>query len=284
MKHFKGDPSRFIIKYAAGKVKKSGLGLSFFYLAYKTNVVAIPATTIDSNFIFNEVTKNYQQITLQGHFTYQIEDPLKMASILNFSIDPEKGTYLSEDPEKLELRIKNVVQMATRHEITRMDLEEGLAAALELADKVLDRARAASIMADMGIALLTVTFTAIKPTPEISKALEADYRESLQMKADEAIYARRAAAVEQERKIRDEEMNTEIALEEKRKNLLALQGDNDLQQAEIRAEVTTRELSPFHEFDARKLLALALRDLSGNNNIGNLTITSEILASLLEGR
>ncbi|MHA1145599.1 MAG: hypothetical protein ACTSRW_12740 [Candidatus Helarchaeota archaeon] len=70
VKYFKGDPSRYIIKYISGKKKKSGRGLSFFYFAYKTNIVSIPAMTMDSNFIFNEITNNYQGITLQGQISF----------------------------------------------------------------------------------------------------------------------------------------------------------------------------------------------------------------------
>ncbi len=281
--HFKGDPSRFIIKYSGGKVRKSGPGLSFFYLDFKTNIAAVPATTIDSNFIFNEVTKNYQNITLQGHFTYQIKDPLRMAALLNFTINPETGAYLSEDPEKLELRLRNTVQMATRHAITRMDLEEALAAALQLADTVYGRAKEASILQEMGIDLLTITFTSIKPTPEIAKALEADYREALQKKADEAIYQRRAAAVEQERAIKENELNNQIALEKKREKFIALEGANQKARAEVQKEVTELELAPYKEMDPRTLIALALQKMGQNTNIQNLTITSEILASLLGG-
>ena len=78
----------------------------------------------------------------------------------------------------------------------------------------------------MGTELLSVYFVAVKPTPEVAKALEADYRETLLRKADMAIYARRAAAVEEERKIKENELNTEITLEEQRQKLVDLQGQN----------------------------------------------------------
>ena len=76
----------------------------------------------------------------------------------------------------------------------------------------------------LGAELLNVYFISAKPTPEVAKALEADYRETLLRKADMAIYARRAAAVEEERKIKENELNTEIALEEQRRRLIDLQG------------------------------------------------------------
>ena len=49
----------------------------------------------------------------------------------------------------------------------------------------------------------------------MGKALEAEYREGLQQRADQAIYARRAAAVEQERRIKENELNTQVLLEQR---------------------------------------------------------------------
>jgi len=53
---------------------------------------------------------------------------------------------------------------------------------------------------------------AAKPTPEVAKALEAEYCETLLCEADMAISARRATAVEEEWKIKGNELNTKIAL------------------------------------------------------------------------
>ncbi len=283
VKYFKGEPAQFIIKYHGKKIKKAGRGISFFYALYKTNIVAIPTQTRDSHFIFNEVTNNYQSISLQGHYTYKIRDPKKMALLLDYSIDPNSKLYKSTDPEKLELRVTNIVQMATRSEIEKLDLENALRISMSLADTVLKKAREVEVMDEMGIELLSVTFNSIRPTPEISKALEAEFREQLQKKADEAIYARRAAAVEQERAIKENELNNQIALEKKKQTLIELEGNNLVQNAEFKAKAQELSLAPFKELSPKQLLALAMKDMANNaERIGNLTITSEILAQLLK--
>lgn len=282
VKYFKGDPSQFIIKYSSGKLRKARRGLSFFYQAYHTDIGSIPAVTIDSNFIFNEITKNYQKITLQGHCTYRITDPGKMSNLLDFTIDLKTKTYRSTDPEKLDMRIKNVIQMLTRSEILKSDLEEALTVSEELSKIVLEKTKDSELFIEMGIKVLSVTFTSISPTPEMARALEAEYREKLQKKADEAIFERRAAAVEQERKIKENELNTQITLEQKKQQLIALQGENLLRDAEYRSKAKELELAPYKDIDPNKLLALALKDLALNaKKIGNLTITSEILSQLL---
>src|SRR5262249_12919369 len=136
----------------------------------------------------------------------------------------------------------------------------------------------------LGVECLSLFFTTLKTTPELTRALEAEYREALQQRADQAIYARRAEAVEQERRIKQNELSTEVHLEQRRRELVDLQGENARAQAAFEAEALNIQLTPYRELDQRTLLALAFRDFAGNaQKIGNLTITSEIMAQLLNG-
>ena len=73
---------------------------------------------------------------------------------------------------------------------------------------------------------------AIKATPEMARALETETREKLQQDADQAIYERRNFAVEQERKIKETELNTEIAVEEKKKQIDEKKMETEIQQAD----------------------------------------------------
>jgi hypothetical protein len=59
----------------------------------------------------------------------------------------------------------------------------------------------------------------VKPTPDIARALEAEARESNLRAADDAVYARRMSAVEKERAIRQNELDTEIAVEQKKRQI-----------------------------------------------------------------
>jgi len=134
----------------------------------------------------------------------------------------------------------------------------------------------------MGIECVGLYFISIQPTPEMAKALEAEYRESLQVRADQAIYQRRALAVEQEQRIKENELNTEVMLEQRRKELVDLQGQNNLKQAEYDARASEIRLAPFMAQDPAKMVALGLRELGMNaEKIGNLTITPDLLSRIL---
>lgn len=292
---FKGQPTEYIIKYVRGREVKKGAGLAFYYFKHNTQIVAIPTISMDTNFIFNESTGNFQAVTIQGQFTYRISNPQQAATLLNFTFNPERKAYASNDPERIPQRLTNIIQMETRSEIEQRSLEDALRQSEEIATAVLKRVREGGLLEPMGLELLSVYFLAIRPTPEVGKALEADYRESLLRKADEAIYARRAAAVEQERTIKENELRNEIALEEQRHQLIDLQGSNAKEEAEHRGQVLDldssyrakaigRELEPYRNIEPRVILALGLKELGQNaSKLGNLTITSEILSTLLNG-
>jgi len=294
--YFKGQPTEHVIKYSSGRIAREGQGLAFFYLKYNTQIVAVPTSSMDANLMFNEVTSNFQTVTIQGQFTYRIHNPKRAAELLNFTMDPATHRHISNDPDRLAQRITNIIQMETRGEIQQRPLEEVLTQYETIAGRVHGRVKSSALLDPLGADLLSVYFVAAKPTPEVAKALEADYRETLLRKADMAISARRAAAVEEERKIKENELNTEITLEQQRRQLIDLQGNNALQEATnhgkaleeeaaYRTRVRQKELDLYTAIDPRKVLALAMTDLGQNaGRIGNLTITSEILAALLDGR
>lgn len=294
--YFKSLPTDYVIKYSGGRAVKEGQGLAFFYLRHNTQVVAVPTSSTDANFVFNEVTSSFQSVTIQGQFTYRIKNPKRVAELLNFTFDPKTRAYVSNDPERLSQRITNIIQMETRGELQTRSLEDVLGQYEAIASAVFRRVQEAKLLDTLGVELLSVFIVSAKPTPEVGKALEASYRETLLRKADEAIYARRAAAVEEERKIKENELSTEITLEERRQQLITLQGDNAVREAENRGKATELEgqyqakareaaLAVYKSFEPKTLLALALNEMGQHaGNIGNLTITSEILASLLNGR
>lgn len=279
---FKGQPTDYIIKYVGGRVTKEGLGRAFYYLTRNTQIVVVPTSTQDANFVFNERTNNFQSVTLQGQFTYRIVAPAQAAAQLNFAYDPRRQAYAAKDPESLPGRIANIIQMETRRELGRLTLEEALRQSQEIAGATLARIHDQGLLQTLGVALTSLYFLAAKPTPEIARALEAQYRETLLRQADEAIYARRGAAVAEERKIKESERATEIALEEQRRALITLEGDNALREAEYQAQAAEKTLAVYQAMDPRSILALALKEMGENaERIGSLNITTETLASLL---
>jgi hypothetical protein len=280
--YFKAEPTEYVLASANGHIFRQGAGRAFWYWGPSTSIALIPISTIDALFVFNETTGDFQAVTLQGQVTYRITEPLTLAALLNFTVNPRTRQYRSEDPAKLNQRIINVIQMHTRNELQQLSLEDTLRSSTRLAETVLARIQQELALRAMGIECVSLFFPSIKATPEMTRALEAEYREALQKRADQAIYSRRADAVEQERKIKQNELSTQVDLEQRRQQLVDLEGENVRKQAEFAAESTRIQLVPYQTLDARLLLALAFRDFAENSQkIGTLTITSEILERLL---
>lgn len=286
VKFYKAEPTDYVLVYRDGRVVREGAGISFFYWQPTSSIVSIPVSTVDANFVFNETTGNFQSVTVQGQLTYRITDPKTTAKLLNFTVRPadrgQRMVHISDDPEKLPQRIINAVQVHTRNELLRFSLEEALKQAEGLAQKVLEKVRESKVLAEMGVECMSVVLISIKPIPEMAKALEAEYREALQKRADEAIYARRAAAVEKERTIKENELGTEVALEQQKKELVELQGSNIRKQAEDEAHATQVKFAAYQKVDPKVLLALGFMSMGDRaEKIGNLTITPDLLATIL---
>jgi hypothetical protein len=235
--YIKVDPTTFVLHYSNGKIVREGRGLSFFYLAPSSSIVAVPVGSHDVPFIFNETTADFQAITVQGQLTYRVVDPRRVANLLNFTLSSDRRTYLSEDPEKLPQRIVNLVQVLARGHMKQMSLREALVSSEVIVQGVMEAAQSSDTLSSLGVELLAFSILAVRPTPEMAKALEAEAREELQKEADEAIYARRYAAVEQERLIKENELNTEIAVEEKKRQIRETQMEAEIAVEEMKRRV-----------------------------------------------
>ena len=230
-RHIKFDSMTYVLHFKNGKTVKEGRGLSFFYFAPNSSIVAIPMGSNDLPFIFNENTHDYQTVKIQGQISYKITDPKALSNTLDFTVN-EAGVYKKNDIEKLNQRIINLAQTATSSFIHQLSLKDAIRSAKQIEGNILEGLMDSEAIKTMGIEILGANILAVQTTPEMARALETETREKLQQQADEAIYERRNFAVEQERKIKESELNTEIAVEEKQKQIEEKRMETEVQQEE----------------------------------------------------
>jgi hypothetical protein len=249
-KFVKSQPTTYLMAFRSGKVVRQGSGLSLVYFAPTTTLVAVPVASRNDPFIFEKTTADFQAVTVQGHVSYRIADPEKTASLLNFSLKRDGASYESKDPEKLSERIVAAVQILVQQTIQAVPLTEAIRGQAKLADVVLIGLRRNAEIAALGIEVLGIAVLAVKPTPETSRALEARAREAILRDADDAVFTRRNAAVENERAIKQSELDTEIAVEQKKRTIRETQMEaeaavrrkkNELRQADMDADVQLEE-------------------------------------------
>src|SRR6266403_4026643 len=259
IKFIKVQPTTYLLQYRGGKVVRDGLGLSFFYYAPTTSLVAVPVASTDVPFIFQETTGDFQAVTIQGQVTYRVGEPKRLAALLNYTLTPNGETYVSEDPEKLLERVIHVINVLTRAELQKLPLREAIRASDELVKAVKAGLVASEEITSLGLEVLGLSILAIKPTPETARALEAETREKLFREADEAIYARRNSAVEQERAIKENELNTEIAIENKKRQIreTQMEAERAVQEKKHLVEKEALEANIGMEDRRKSLVALA---------------------------
>ncbi len=234
--YIKFDSMTYVIHYKNGNIEKEGRGLSFFYFTPNSSIAAIPMGSNDLPFIFNETTHDYQSISIQGQVTYKIGNPKQLAEMLDFTVN-DNGIYKKNDVEKLNQRLINEAQTATSSFIHQLGLKEAIRSAKTIEEKISEGLKSSQAISILGIDILSVSILAIKASPEMARALETETRERLSQEADQAVYVRRNFAVEQERIIKESELSTEIAVEEKRKKI-----DEKKMEAEIQKADNDRKL------------------------------------------
>jgi regulator of protease activity HflC (stomatin/prohibitin superfamily) len=313
----KAPPTVYVIHHSNGRVVREGSGLNFWYFAPTSTVIDIPVSSRDVHFAFFESTADFQQVTLQGQVTYRITDPIRLSHLVDFSVRTN-GKYLNErNPEELlGERLVNAAQVIAKAIIQRMDLRTALSSVELIVPTMLEELKAAEAVQMLGLEILDLSLLQIKPTPEMSRALEAEAREALQRQADEAIYSRRNAAVEQERRIKESELNTEIAvetkqrqiretkiaadiaIEEQRATLIDRKVENERKDADSKAYALETSLRPVRDVDWKTLMAVAAKEgdsrlaiamafnqLAENaGRIGQLNVTPDLLETLLDKR
>lgn len=248
IRFIKVQPTDYLILYKRGQIAKEGPGLDGFYFAPTTSLVRIPLASVELPFIFNDTTSDYQQISIQGQLTYRIADPKKVSQYLDYTLQSNGVHYASEDPQKLAQRLVNLTQEFASGFIRQTPLRKALSATKDLVAALRENLLRSEAIGALGVEILTLSILAIKPTPETARALEADTRETILRAADEAVYSRRNAAVEQERAIKENELNTEIAIENKKRQIRETQMD-----AEKAVQQKQREL---HEAEMAAKIAL----------------------------
>lgn len=307
----KFQPNEYVMAVKKGSVVKEGLGISLLYNNMFTDALVIPTSAFDGDFAFDElVTKDYQAVCVQGSVTYMIEDYGKAAKLADYTYDRiqyERRKKIAL--EDLKKRIQFVIKTIVIRETSVRDVREIIKQAEEMANLIMAGLKEDEIIQGLGVRILAVNVLGISTRPETRKALEAAAREQILKEQDDAIYKRRNAAIEQERLIKENELDTEVSIakreleekikrEEQKKVLVELEAENEKKRAEEQAYAAEAMLKVYDNVDIKLLEALALvkgdpgilmakafLEIGENaDQIGNLNITPDLLQSILQAR
>ena len=232
-RHLRALPTSHVVHLRRGKVVHEGVGISYFFRALNAAISEVPTHELEIHTVLTTRTSDFQQIAVQLTVTYRFDDPGAAARRLDFSIDPYSGAWLADPLDQVSTRITELAQQYAMEYVAATGLVELLAKGLPAIRQVtIDGLAQDQRLAETSIFIVGVRIVSARPVPELEKALETPLREQVQQDADKASYERRALAVERERAIAENELQSKIELATREERLVAQEGANSRRRAE----------------------------------------------------
>ena len=237
VRHVRSNPSACILHYRRGKVIRTGAGIDFWVWPLSDSVVEIPTDDRDLTLVIHGRSSDYQDVTVQGILTYRTADPTRLAGRVDFSLDLANGTYVSEPLDRVEVLLSQLAQEEVLQYLARTPIRELLSDGIARLRQAVDAALAAAPQVpEFGLVVSGVRITGVRPNPDLEKAIEAPVRERIKQDSDEAAFSRRALAVEKDRAIAENELQSRIELARREQQLIEQEGANAKRKATDQAE------------------------------------------------
>jgi regulator of protease activity HflC (stomatin/prohibitin superfamily) len=316
LRHLRGATTTHVQHVRNGRTVHAGPGATFWFRPISAVLSEVPIDDRELPLLFHARTADFQDVTGQATVTFRFTDPTVAATRVDFAIDPDTGQWRSAPLDQVAGLLTETAQQYALDLIAATDLTAALAAGVgPVRNAIAAGLTADGRLAETGIAVIGVRVVAIRPEPEMEKALRTPTREQVQQDADKATFERRALAVERERAIGENELQTRIELARREEQLVTQRGTNARREAEeaaaagqIATEAEARRAQRLAEADAEGtrltglaqgeaeaarlaayrdlpesvLLGLAVKELAANlPNIENLVLTPDLLAPVL---
>jgi len=304
-KHLRATPTNHIVHSRRGKLVHSGAGVSFTFFPLNAAISEVPIAEAELSVLFGARTLDFQEVSVQATVTYRFADAKVAASRIDFAIDPYRGTWLGKPLEQVGTRITELAQQYAVEHISSVRLVELLGGGIPAVREVTSTGLIADArLAETSITVIGVRIVSIRPQADLERALEVPVREQVQQDADKATFERRALAVERERAIAENELQSKIELATREELLVAREGANSRKRAteeaarerietEVRAESTRAlglanadaekaRLAAYKGVDPAVLTAVSVQSIAEHlPAIGTLNLTPDVLTEAL---
>ncbi|MEH0447005.1 SPFH domain-containing protein [Streptomyces sp. B21-102] len=264
-RHLRGAPTAHVRHHRSGKLAHDGPGLSFWFRALSAALSEVPVDDRELAMTFHARTVDFQDVAVQATVTYRISDPALAAARLDFSVDPDTGAWRGAPLEQLGTLLTETAQQHALDVLARTSLSSALVDGVTaVRERVAAGLAAEPRLPATGIEVVAVRVVALRPEPEVERALRTPARELIQQEADRATYERRAVAVERERTIAENELASKIELARREEQLVEQHGTNTRREAEesaaadkVRAEAEATRTVRLAQAEAARSVKLA---------------------------
>ncbi|GAA0421499.1 hypothetical protein Aca07nite_10360 [Actinoplanes capillaceus] len=256
LRHLRGAPASWVSHTVKGRPKQAGTGLSFWYRPLTAVLSEVPVDDRELPLLFHARTGDFADVTVQATVTYRFSDPAAAAGRLDFSIDPFTGKWRGQPLDQVATLLAELAQQPALDVLARVPLGEALTSGIApVRQSVADALAGDSRLTETGVSVVSARVVAIRPEPDIERALQTPTREQVQQEADKATYARRAHAVQQERQIAENELQSKIELARRQQELVEQHGANTRREAELDAE--TQLVAAQADADRKEIASIA---------------------------
>ncbi len=265
-RHLRGAPTAHIRHHRSGKLLHDGPGLSFWFRALTAALSEVPVDDRELAMTFHARTSDFQDVAVQATVTYRISDPALASARLDFSVDPDTGVWRGAPLEQLGTLLTETAQQHALAVLARTPLSSALVDGVTaVRERITEGLGAEPRLPATGIEVVAVRVMAIRPEPEVERALRTPAREQIQQEADRATYERRAVAVERERAIAENELDSQIELARREEQLVDQRGTNARREAEEHAAADGVRA----EAEAARSVRLARAEAEGARELGD---------------
>lgn len=125
-RHLRGAPTAHVRHHRSGRLAHDGPGLSFWYRSLTATLSEVPVDDRELAMTFHARTSDFQDVAVQATVTYRIVDPGVAATRLDFSIDPDTGSWRGTPLEQLGSLLTETAQQHALDVLARTTLAAAL--------------------------------------------------------------------------------------------------------------------------------------------------------------
>lgn len=316
VRHLRGSTTSHVEQLRGGRRVRSGVGASFWFRPLNAVLNEVPVDDRELPLLFHARTRDFQDVTVQATLTFRLTDPSTAAGRIDFSIDPDSGHWRGAPLDQVAGLLAETAQQYAIDLLATVDLATAMAGGVgPVREVIAQRLAQDPRLSETGLTVVSVRVVAVRPEPEVEKALRTPTREQVQQDADKATFERRALAVERERAIGENELQTRIELARREEQLVAQRGANARGEAEqaaaaaristdaeaertvtlaeaqarstrmagaAQAEAEAAHVGAYRDIPEALMLGLAVKELAANlPNIDTLVVSPDLISKAL---
>ncbi len=314
--HVRSGTTDHLVHVSRGKTVHAGPGQAFWFRPLSAALSEVPIDDRELSLLFHARSADFQDVAVQATVAYRMGDPDVAARRLDFGLELKTGRWRSRPLDQVAQMLTELAQQHALDLLAGLPLAQVLISGRAAVRERIGQGLAADErLRQTGIEVVDVRVIALRPETDVERALQTPARELVQQEADRATYERRANAVERERTISENELQSKIELAVREEQLVSQNGANERRRAteaaaanrietqakadqtrvlaEVKAETIravgsaeaeaeAAKMAIYADLDRGVLLALAAREAAANlPQIGSLTLSPDVVSSAL---